>query len=317
MTLTVGAVVQERLDAYAKLKDINQNLELKVQERTHEIQQTLEQVKAMQEQIITQEKLASLGELTAGIAHEIKNPLNFVNNFANLTVKQSNKLVEYFEKNKERLSPEESSMLKKTLDTLVLDANKIVHYGQRADSIVKNMLSHAHTETITEFQLTDLNALIKEIVKLTYSAKQLKDPTFNVIFDNTYDPEIKKIDLIPNEFRRVIQNVLDNALFAVNKKRGNSNYSPKISITTKNQDDNHVTIKIRDNGIGIPPAIMEKVFNPFFTTKPPGEGTGLGLSLSRDVVVGAHHGEIKINSEEGNFTEFLIVIPKNLSSSFF
>lgn len=312
MTLALGAVVQERLQAYAQLKDINQNLEAKIQERTKEIQATLEQLRAMQQQIIAQQKLASLGELTAGIAHEIKNPLNFINNFADLSVKQANKLFDFFEKNKDHHNHEETETIKKILDIITSNVLKISQYGHRADSIVTSMLSHARSNTHADFEPTDLNANIKEIIKQMLSAKKAKDPTFDVTFENEFDPAINKVSLIPQEFNRVIMNLLDNAFYAVDKKKnslGNA-YTPKVTIITKDLGKDHISILIRDNGTGIPNQSKEKVFTPFFTTKPPGEGTGLGLSLSRDVIVSAHHGDIKVNSVEGEFTEFLITLPK-------
>jgi signal transduction histidine kinase len=312
MTLALGAVVQERLLAYAQLKDINQNLEAKIQERTKEIQATLEQLRAMQQQIIAQQKLASLGELTAGIAHEIKNPLNFINNFADLSVKQANKLIDFFEKTKDHHNLEESETIKKILDIIISNVSKISQYGHRADGIVTSMLSHARSNTPADFEPTDLNANIKEILKQTVSAKKAKDPAFDVTFETAFDPVIKKISLIPQEFNRVIMNLLDNAFYAVDKKKNSlgDTYSSKITIITKELDKDHVSILIRDNGIGISNQSKEKIFTPFFTTKPPGEGTGLGLSLSRDVIVSAHHGEIKVNTVEGEFTEFLITLPK-------
>lgn len=311
MTLSLAAVVQERALAYAQLKDINQNLELKIQERTREIQSTLEQLKGMQEQIIAQQKLASLGELTAGIAHEIKNPLNFINNFADLSIKQANKLIDFFDKHKDLHSGEEAATIKKILDIIISNVSKISQYGQRADGIVQGMLSHARTSG-TDFQQTDLNANIKELVKQTYSAKQARNPALNIAFEFVLDPSITKISLIPQEFNRVIMNLLDNAIYALEKQKGKlgDQFSPKISVFTQNIDEDRVSILIRDNGTGISSQYKDKIFTPFFTTKPPGEGTGLGLSLSRDVIVSAHHGKISVDSKEGEYTEFLIILPK-------
>jgi signal transduction histidine kinase len=311
MTLSLGALVEERVRAFAQLKDINQNLELKIQERTREIQSTLEQLRGMQEQIIAQQKLASLGELTAGIAHEIKNPLNFINNFADLSIKQANKLLDFFEQHKGLHNTEEMETIKKLLDIIISNVIKIGQHGKRADGIVQGMLSHARADDL-DFQTIDLNTNIKETVKQFYSVKQARDPTLNISFDFTLDPSIKKVTLIPQEFNRVIMNLLDNAFYAVEKQkeRLGDQFLPKISVFTKNIDKNRVSILIRDNGTGIPPLNKSKIFTPFFTTKPPGEGTGLGLSLSRDVIVNAHHGELRMNSKEGEYTEFLIILPK-------
>lgn len=311
MTLSLGAVVQERFLAYDKLKEINLTLEQRIEERTKEIQMAIKQLKAMQEQIVAKEKLASLGELTAGIAHEIKNPLNFINNFAELSIKQANKLIDFFEQNKDLKSSEEMEKTKKILETIISNITKIGQYGQRADSIVRGMLSHARKDS-GDFRMIDLNSNIKEIVKQMYQSKQSKNPSFKSEFQYTLDPTITKISVISEEFNRVIMNILDNAFFAVekNKERLGDQYFPKILIFTKNLDEKRISILIRDNGIGIPSQQLKKIFTPFFTTKPPGEGTGLGLSLSRDVIVSAHQGELRVNTKEGEYTEFLIILPK-------
>jgi len=310
MTLALGAVVQERMAAFAKLKNINQNLENKVKERTHEIQLALEKLKEMQQQIIVQQKLASLGELTAGIAHEIKNPLNLINNFAELSIKQINKLNDFFETSRNRYQVEEIGTLKKILDVISSNNSKIHQYGQRADNIVNAMLSHAHVDNKQSFQLTDLNILLKECQKLAYESKQGKDPTFKVSFEDTFDPAIKKIDLVPQEFSRVIINILDNTFYALDKKKKllGKDFIPKISMTTR-QMNNEISIIIKDNGTGIPAETLKKIFTPFFTTKPPGEGTGLGLSLSYDIIVSMHHGKLEINSVENEWTEVIIILP--------
>ncbi len=263
---------------------------------------TYETLKATQQQLIQQEKLASLGGLTAGIAHEIKNPLNFINNFADLSVELVGEI-------KTADNTEERNEI---LGDLENNLNKISEHGKRADSIVKSMLQHSRSG-LGNKQLTDLNKLCDEFIGLAYHGMRARDSSFNTDILKSFDPALPKVNVISQDFSRVLLNITANAFYAV-KKRGDeqpsgieNTYKPKVSISTVLQH-RFVTITIRDNGTGIPANLKEKIFEPFFTTKPSGEGTGLGLSICYDIIKG-HGGDIKIDSRENEFTEFVITIP--------
>jgi GAF domain-containing protein len=279
------------------------------QARTKELAASLDELRTAQDRLIQTEKLASLGQLTAGIAHEIKNPLNFVNNFAALSAELTDEL-------KDALKPavldetiraevdELSGMLKDNL-------SKVVQHGKRADSIVKNMLLHSR-EGSGEHRPTDINALIEESLNLAYHGARAEKPQFNVTLQRGFDPEAGVIEAFPQEITRVFLNLISNGFYAVAKRKaedGDGGFEPVVSATTKGRTD-HVEIRIRDNGTGIPPEVKEKMFNPFFTTKPAGEGTGLGLSMSHDIVVKQHGGTIDVDTLPGAFTEFTIVLPR-------
>lgn len=279
----------------------NQTLEKQVEERTA-------QLKASQNQLIQKEKLASLGELTAGIAHEIQNPLNFVNNFSELSVDLAKELKEEIEKSP--LTPDGGIILKdkEFIDEIVGDLSqnqeKINHHGKRASSIVKGMLEHSRTGT-GESQLTDINQLADEYLRLAYHGMKAKDNTFQADYELIADQNLPKINIVPQEIGRVLLNLINNAFYAVNAP-GVTN--PKVIVSTS-QSDKQVIIKVQDNGPGIPEAIKAKIFQPFFTTKPTGEGTGLGLSLSYDIVTKGHGGTLAVESSEKNGAEFLIKLP--------
>ena len=279
-----------------------------VQARTRELAKSLDDLRAAQDRLVQTEKLASLGQLTAGIAHEIKNPLNFVNNFAALSAELAGELSDLLATapiadNIQAEVDELSGLLKGNLQ-------KIVQHGKRADSIVKNMLLHSR-EGSGEHQSTDVNALVEESLNLAYHGARAEKPQFNVTLMRDLDPDAGTAELFPQEITRVLLNLISNGFYAV-AKRGSKNspgFEPALSASTHSRGD-YVEIRIRDNGVGIPPAVREKMFNPFYTTKPPGEGTGLGLSMSHDIIVKQHGGTIDVESEPGEYTEFTIVLPR-------
>ena len=285
-----------------------------VQARTRELAASLDGLRTAQDRLVQTEKLASLGQLTAGIAHEIKNPLNFVNNFAALSAELTGELTDVLKPapldDKIREEVEElTGMLKDNLE-------KVVQHGKRADSIVKNMLLHSR-EGSGDHRLADINALVDESLNLAYHGARAEKPQFNVTLQRDFDPNAGTIEMFPQEITRVFLNLLANGFYAVNKRRAENNeaFDPVVSATTADRGS-HVEIRIRDNGTGIPDEVKEKMFNPFFTTKPAGEGTGLGLSMSHDIIVKQHGGTIDVRTEPGQFTEFTIVLPRtsNLSS---
>jgi signal transduction histidine kinase len=289
-----------------KLDEYNRTLEQKVEQRTADL-------KAAQVQLIQSEKMASLGQLTAGIAHEIKNPLNFVNNFAELSIGLSRELTEEIDKLASRIEPTEAEYLKEIISDLESNVTRINDHGKRADSIVRGMLLHSRGKS-GEKQLTDINAVLSEYVNLGYHGMRATDNTFNIKIENEYDPAIGKINVVTQDLSRVFLNLINNACYstAQKKKELKDAYFPVLSVRTTNLGD-RVEIKIKDNGKGIPKEITDKIFNPFFTTKPAGSGTGLGLSMSYDIIVNEHKGEIKVDSREGEFAEFTIVLPKDLN----
>jgi ligand-binding sensor domain-containing protein/signal transduction histidine kinase len=267
------------------------------------LQEKNEEIVRTQEQLVTQQKLASLGALTAGIAHEIKNPLNFVNNFSEI----SKELLEEMKSNLQRGNNED---VLENFEDLKQNLDKINHHGKRADSIVKGMLLHSRGSS-GDKALIDINDLVDQDINLAYHGLRAQDKDFNIKIEKDYDRSIEKINVVPQDISRVIINMVNNACYATNKKKIKSdlNYSPLLKVSTKNANDK-VEICIYDNGCGIPAAARKGIFNPFFTTKPAGEGTGLGLSISYDIIVKQHKGEIKFESEEGKFTEFIIRLPK-------
>ena len=263
--------------------------------------QALEELKSTQTQLIQSEKMASLGELTAGIAHEIQNPLNFVNNFSEVSVELLAELKEEEEKgNKDDVIA--------IADDLTQNLEKIRHHGQRADAIVKGMLQHSQSGSGTK-EPTDINALADEYLRLSYHGLRSKDKSFNADLVTHFDERLPKINVIPQDIGRVLLNLFNNAFYAVNQKRktAGADYKPEVSVSTSAKDG-QVVIKVKDDGIGIPDAIKDKIMQPFFTTKPTGEGTGLGLSLTYDMVVKGHGGKIEY-TREGEYTEFTVALP--------
>ncbi len=262
---------------------------------------TLTELQATQKQLIQSEKMASLGELTAGIAHEIQNPLNFVNNFSDV----SNELLEEM---KMELDKGEIEEAKAIADDVKQNLEKILHHGKRADAIVKGMLQHSRSSS-GQKEPTDINALADEYLRLAYHGLRAKDKSFNATMKTNYDETLEKVNVIPQDMGRVILNLITNAFYAVTEKKkfNIEGYEPTVSVSTKKINDK-IEISVKDNGNGIPQKVLDKIFQPFFTTKPTGQGTGLGLSLSYDIVK-AHGGEIKVETKEGEGTEFIIQLP--------
>lgn len=270
------------------------------------------ELKEAQTQLVQAEKMASLGQLTAGIAHEIKNPLNFINNFSELSIELSNELLMEIENQAEKLDAKTIEYLKELLTDLDHNVQKINEHGRRADSIVKGMLLHSRGKS-GEKQKTNLNELLNEYLNLAYHGFRAQDSTFNCKMETDFDGSLETVNVVPQNISRVFLNILNNGCYALSEKQKEKrdSYNPMLRVSTKNLGDK-VEIRIRDNGKGIPQDILDKVFNPFFTTKPAGKGTGLGLSLSYDIIVQEHKGELKIDTEPGEFAEFIITIPKNL-----
>ncbi|NCB98089.1 MAG: GHKL domain-containing protein [Bacteroidia bacterium] len=268
------------------------------------------ELKEAQAQLVQSEKMASLGQLTAGIAHEIKNPLNFVNNFAELTVDLTKELTEEIDHLKDKLDQKDVDYFMEIVGDIASNAVKINEHGKRADSIVKGMLLHSRGKA-GEVQPTDVNALLAEYVNLGYHGMRAQDSSFNLKIESDYDSSIGMINAVPQDLSRVFLNIINNSCYATNlkKKELKDAYFPILEVRTKSLDKK-VEIRIKDNGTGIPQDILDKVFNPFFTTKPAGQGTGLGLSLSFDIIVQEHKGEMRVDSKEGEYTEFVIIIPK-------
>jgi len=286
------------------------NVELfqQVQASTRELSQSLEDLRMAQDRLVQTEKLASLGQLTAGIAHEIKNPLNFVNNFSALSAELIEEMKDMLsdvslDKNKREDLDEIAQMLKSNLD-------KVVQHGKRADSIVKNMLLHSRQGS-GEHRPVDINAIVDESLNLAYHGARAENTGFNIAMHRSFDPAGGMAEGYPQEITRALLNLISNGFYAATKRKADvgDGFEPTLTATTKNLGDK-VEIRIRDNGTGIPTEVKEKIFNPFFTTKPAGEGTGLGLSMSHDIVVKQHGGTIDVVSEPGAFTEFRIVLPR-------
>lgn len=279
-----------------------------------DLQITLNNLKETQQQLVQSEKLASLGQLTAGIAHEIQNPLNFVNNFSSLSKDLIGELFDEIKKEKEHFSEDDYDNLLDIINTLTENISKINEHGKRAESIVKGMLMHSRGKS-GEFQPTDVNNMVKEYVNLAYHGMRAQNHEFNTAFETDYDESIGKVSIVPQDLSRVILNIVNNACYAVNEKsqKIKVGYSPKIVVKTKKLDD-HFQVMIKDNGTGIPQNVLDKIFQPFYTTKPTGKGTGLGLSMSYDIVTQIHRGKLEVTSVPGESTEFLITIPLSLKN---
>ncbi|MGD0317867.1 MAG: GAF domain-containing protein [Xanthobacteraceae bacterium] len=279
------------------------------QQRTRELAKSLGDLRAAQDRLVQTEKLASLGQLTAGIAHEIKNPLNFVNNFSAVSVELIDELREAL--GGVHLDSKLRAEITEIADTLRGNLDKVVQHGKRADAIVKNMLLHSRQGS-GEHRPVDINALVDESLNLAYHGARAEKQGFNITLERSFDPAAGEVDLFPQEITRALLNLISNGFYAATKRKAEANggnYEPTLAATTKNLGD-EVEIRIRDNGTGIPPEVREKLFNPFFTTKPAGEGTGLGLSISHDIIVKQHGGSIEVDTQPGEFTEFRIVLPR-------
>jgi signal transduction histidine kinase len=268
-------------------------------------------LKAAQANLIQAEKMASLGQLTAGIAHEIKNPLNFVNNFASLSVELLDELSEEAEPALATLADDKRAEIDETMEMLSGNLEKIAEHGKRADNIVKSMLEHSRGVS-GERREVDLNNLIEEALNLAYHGARAQNQDFNITLERDYAASLKPIGLAPQEITRVFLNLFGNGFYAANKRasaNGDGSFHPVLAVATRETED-AVEVRVRDNGTGIAPEIRDKLFQPFFTTKPTGEGTGLGLSISYDIVTQQHGGTITVESEPGSFTEFTVRLPR-------
>jgi signal transduction histidine kinase len=283
-----------------------------VEARTRELTKSLEDLRTAQDRLVQTEKLASLGQLTAGIAHEIKNPLNFVNNFSSVSVELIDELRQVL--GSVHLDSKVRTEISEIADTLQGNLDKVVLHGKRADAIVKNMLLHSRQGS-GEHRPIDVNALVEESLNLAYHGARAEKPSFEITLERSFDSAAGQADVFPQEITRALLNLISNGFYAATKRKAEANdgnYEPTLAAATKDLG-NSVEIRIRDNGTGIPPEVKEKLFNPFFTTKPPGEGTGLGLSISHDIIVKQHAGSIEVDTEPGAFTEIRIVIPRTPS----
>jgi signal transduction histidine kinase len=299
------AQAKEIEKAYQKLGLKSTELE----EQKKELQATVEDLKNTQAQLVQREKMASLGELTAGVAHEIQNPLNFVNNFAEVSEELVGEL-------QAELNTGAVTEARAIAEDLKQNLSKIHHHGQRADAIVKNMLQHSRTTT-GEKQLTNLNALADEYLRLAYHGLRAKDKSFTCTLDTNFDLKLEQVEVVPQDLGRVLLNLYNNAFYAVQQKAKlvpvgatgeEDGYRPTVTVSTR-QLESQVEIRVRDNGTGMAESIKGKIFQPFFTTKPTGQGTGLGLSLSYDIVTMGHNGELAVETNEGEGTEFIIRLP--------
>ena len=280
-----------------------------VEARTRELAKSLEDLRNTQDRLVQTQKLASLGQLTAGIAHEIKNPLNFVNNFSAVSVELIDELRQTL--SGAHLNSKLRAEISEIADTLQGNLDKVVQHGKRADAIVKNMLLHSR-EGSGEHRLVDINAIVEESLNLAYHGTRAEKQGFNITLERSLDPAAGEADVFPQDITRALLNLISNGFYAATKRRAEANggdYEPVLAAATKNLGD-RVEIRIRDNGTGIPPEVKEKIFNPFFTTKPAGEGTGLGLSISHDIVVKQHGGSIEVDTQPGEYTEIRIILPR-------
>ncbi len=278
-----------------------------------DLEQTLHNLKDTQEQLIQSEKLASLGQLTAGIAHEIQNPLNFVNNFARLSVSLANELHETINEVKDIIPANKYEDVEEVIGLIKDNVLKINDHGKRIESIVKGMLQHSRGKT-GEFEEIDINNMVAEYLNLAYHGMRAKDKSFNTALRSELDPAVGKASVLPQEISRVLLNILNNSFYAVDEKakKNPNDYKPEVVVSTKKIQDK-IEIRIKDNGTGIPDHVMEKIFNPFFTTKPTGKGTGLGLSMSFDIINKIHKGKLEVKSQVGESAEFIITIPEKQS----
>jgi len=287
----------QRKRAYALLQRQKQEIE----SQKSKVEMALKELKSTQAQLIQSEKMASLGELAAGIAHEIQNPLNFVNNFSDVNAELVDELQQEL-----RIGKIEDAM-SISMD-IKENERKINHHGKRADAIVKGMLQHSKTSSGKK-ELTDINALCDEYLRLSYYGLKARDKSFDATMKAEFETTIDKINIIPQDIGRVLLNLYNNAFYAISEKKKleREGYDPTVSVTTKKVDDK-IAIIVKDNGKGIPQNVLDKIFQPFFTTKPTGEGTGLGLSLAYDIVK-AHGGELRVETKEGEGSEFVVELP--------
>jgi two-component system NtrC family sensor kinase len=314
----IGKLGQSFNTMASTLHHLINHLDHLVAQRTEEyevqnvkLEQTIKELRQTRDRLITQEKLASLGSLTAGIAHEIKNPLNFITNFAELSLQLQNDIELHLNSLRSFLSKNEQEELGKLLNTLKLNISKILEHGRRADSIIYNMLQHSRG-TPGEKSLINIHKLLDEYINLAYHGMRAQDTSFNVRIEKQYDFSIRPISVVPQEISRVFLNLLNNAFYSINKKKKQpatpASYQPMVKIITEKKTQ-EIIISIWDNGLGIAPEVFPHLFTPFFSTKPPGEGTGLGLSLSYNIIVQGHGGMLSATSQLGEFAEFKITLP--------
>ena len=280
-----------------------------VQTRTRDLAKSLEELRTTQDRLVQTQKLALLGQLTAGIAHEIKNPLNFVNNFSGISAELIGELQDTLKGMP--LDDKARTEINELTDTLKSNFDKVVHHGRRADAIVKNMLQHSR-EGSGEHRVIDINALVEESLNLAWHGARAETQGFEVKLKQSFDPSAGGADVFPQDIRRALLNLIANGFYAATRRRAETNggdYEPTLTASTKNLGD-RVEVRIRDNGTGMTPDVKEKMFNPFFTTKPTGEGTGLGLSISHDIIVKQHAGSIEVDTQLGEFTEIRIILPR-------
>ena len=311
--VVIAYVVVRRTDqAEQALRIANETLEERVQDRTRKLSSAYDDLKNSQAQLVASEKMASLGQLTAGIAHEIKNPLNFINNFSVTSVQLLVELREVLEQFKSKPTDEESSKeCKEILDMLDTDLGKIKGHGERIDSIISGMLLHARGET-GERQPILLNELVDQTVELAFHGEKARRRGFSIRIERHYDPDTGVVSISAQDISRVLVNLVNNGFYATaarQKEVKEDDYEPTLTVVTRNEGD-QVKIEIKDNGSGIPETVRDKLFTPFFTTKPPGQGTGLGLSLSYDIIVQQHHGEIEVEDVENGGTCFILTLPR-------
>ena len=304
LIMAISAVT--RFQKQRIIREERQRTQAKELEQSKEIEKAYTELKSTQAQLIQSEKMASLGELTAGIAHEIQNPLNFVNNFSEVNMELTAELKE--ELSKMNIDPQYKNQLEDITENINVNQEKILHHGKRADAIVKGMLQHSRTSSAIK-EPTDINQLADEYLRIAYHGLRAKDKSFNTNMKTDFDPQVGRINTVAQDIGRLLLNLYNNAFYAVAQRKQNDGpaYEPMVEVKTKKAGRN-IEITIHDNGDGIPKKVLDKIFQPFFTTKPTGQGTGLGLSLSFDIVK-AHNGEIKVDTKEGQYTVFTVTLP--------
>ncbi len=312
MTNTLG-MLRDSLIERDRLERERQRAESEIRAARDAAEAALHDLKAAQANLIQAEKMASLGQLTAGIAHEIKNPLNFVNNFASLSIGLLDELNAAAASAFEALTTDQRREVDEVTEMLTGNLERIVEHGKRADNIVRSMLAHSRSGG-GDWQSVDLNALVEESLTLAYHGARAQDQDFNITLERKYGADVASVELVPQDMTRVFLNLIGNGFYAANKRRRTMNdgtFRPALTVTTRDLGK-AVEVTVRDNGFGIPDDIRDKLFQPFFTTKPPGEGTGLGLSISYEIVTKEHGGTIRVTSEAGAFTEFIVTLPRRV-----
>ncbi len=312
MIKTLG-MLRDSLIERDRLERERQRAESEIRAARDAAEAALHDLKAAQANLIQAEKMASLGQLTAGIAHEIKNPLNFVNNFASLSIGLLDELNAAAASAFEALAPHQRREVDEVTEMLTGNLKRIVEHGKRADNIVRSMLAHSRSGG-GDWQSVDLNALVEESLALAYHGARAQDQDFNITLEREYGADVASVELVPQDMTRVFLNLIGNGFYAANKRRRTMNdgtFRPALTVTTRDLGK-AVEVTVRDNGFGIPDDIRDKLFQPFFTTKPPGEGTGLGLSISYEIVTKEHGGTIRVASEAGAFTEFIVTLPRRV-----